>query len=200
MKFFIVIIVIAGANVIAGAQSSIRSIVDALSIASSAIINAEKAHSLALPSLVVNKGSETIAVVGNISNALVGKALSSGTLYGAYCNVLCANGVSAVFNGAIVSSTDISPTTFSGFTPREPHPAVVSNESSVKILNPDNLTFPVSTFIFIGSEPNLTVDEAAAKLIQLSGDETKLETARSLLTTAKIVVVRSEEDVVPFVV
>lgn len=154
----------AGANIIAGEKSSIRGVINALTIAGSAMINSDCSHVLAVPSLVVTKNGVTTLLLGNISDDLIAKACSSGTLYGAYANAISLNGVSALFNGAIVPTSVLPPDpVFSGFYAREPYPAVVSNGSVVRLVNPDNFTFSPSTVVFIGTESSMTLDNAITK-------------------------------------
>lgn len=138
----------------------------ACGIAGAAMINEESKHSLALPSLVLRKGDQTVVVVGEVSEELINKTFANGSLYGAYFNVLTDVGVTAVFNGCIVSA-DAQPTSptssLDGFRYREAYPNVVSNGSTAVAIYPDNFIAPASVFVFVGTENALTVAEAAAK-------------------------------------
>lgn len=157
---------IAGANVIAGGKSSIRGVIDALVSAGSALINSDCSHALAVPSLTVTKDNVTTLIVGNISDDLVAKSCSSGTLYGAYANAITSSGISALFNGVVVPTSVLPPeTAFSGFTARESYPVVVSNEQAVRSVNPDNFTFKPSTVVFIGPETTLSLEDAITRSV-----------------------------------
>jgi hypothetical protein len=179
------------------------------------MINAENSDVIALPSLAITKNGATTLIVGNVSDNLVAKAVSSGTLYGPYSNAVSSTGTSAMFNGAIIPAALSTPAApFDGFTARESFPAVVSSDATVRIVNPDNYTFKPSTVVFVGSEASITLEDAVTKyaspflplfttvcrFVQAAGDESKADVARSILSSARIVAVTSENDAYPYVV
>lgn len=128
------------------------------------MINLENPEVIALPSLAITKNGATTLIVGNVSDNLIAKAVSSGTLYGPYSNVVSSNGTSAMFNGAIIpASLQIPSAPFAGFSARESFPAVVSNDATVRIVNPDNYTFKPTTIVFVGSEASITLEDAVTK-------------------------------------
>ena len=159
------------------------------------MINHESADSIAIPSLVLSKNGKTTVIVGELSDGTIANASASGSLYGAYSNVISEVGVSAIFNGVIVPSSQLPlQQPFHGFHAREVYPSVVSNNTSVKVINPDNFVTPATSFVFIGPESTLSVDDATTRIVQLIGDESKNNLAKSLLSSAKITVVNSEND------
>lgn len=173
---------LAGANIVAGGQAPIRGIIEAYAIGAAAMINSESSSSLALPSLAVTKNGKTTLVVGDIDDELVRTAYSSGTLYGAYCNVLTETGVSAVFNGCIMPADKVSaPQTSAAIRWSPALPSVVSEGYTTATLNPDNFVPSPSTVVFVGQEKSLTKDQAAAKLVELCADETKARDRKSVV-------------------
>jgi hypothetical protein len=155
---------VAGANIVAGGNASIRAIVNALSIAATALINSHNPNAVAIPSLAITKNGATTLILGELSDDIVASASASGTLYGAYSNAVSASGVSAIFNGVIIPASLLTPNApFSGFSSNEPPPSVVSNDGTVRIVNPDNFTFKPTTVVFVGSATALSLDEAVTK-------------------------------------
>jgi hypothetical protein len=155
---------LAGANIVAGADAPIRGVLEAYGMAAAAMINAESKHSLTIPCLVLSKDGKTTVIVGDNSDASAAKAHASGSLYGAYWNVLTEFGVSAVFNGFVgpadkAAGASVTEGIFSGCAPI---PVVVSGGYTAVAVRPDNFCAAVNTIVFVG-EKKLTADEAKAK-------------------------------------
>ena len=146
---FVVTVPVSGANVCAGSAVSVMGIVDAVGSAYCGTFNEKFSDAVALSSLSLVKNGETALVVG-APDEFTQSTIAKKTIYGAYHNVISTAGTSAVWNGAIVPSTDGSGSN---------SPAVVVKGSSVRVLNPNNLAFAPSSLFFY---------EAGAKKSKLS--------------------------------
>lgn len=154
---------LAGANIIAGADAPVRGVLEAYGIAAAAMINSESKHSLAIPCLTVQKEGKTVVIVGENLDAVAAKAFAKGSLYGAYWNVLTEFGVSAIFNGLVGSADGVAGTTVvEGFAGCSPIPVVVSKGSAALAVSPDNFCGAIDKIVFIGDK-TLSADEAKSK-------------------------------------
>lgn len=192
---------IAGSNIVAGGQSSVRGVVEALGQAAATMINAEVPESITVPSVVSAKGSETTVFVGSYSDNFVGKVHVGGSLYAAYFSTLTSAGVSAVFGGFIGPASAVPAPTPAVFRVQA-SPVVVSEGVATVPLFPDNFVQPAKTIVFIdpsASSPSLSADDAVQRLVDLGGDESKVAVAQALLAGARVVVVKSEEEAEKFI-
>jgi len=176
---------IVGANVIAGESAPVRGLIAAVGEAACVLINAQSATSIAVPSIALTKGNDTIVVI-NGDDSLATSAAQKKTLYGAYHNVLSTNGVSALWNGYIgATSTNGS------------LPTVVVGGQAAVALEPNNLAFPSKEIYFFeegATKGKLTEEEAIKKLVDIT-DESKKEVAGSILKGANIYVTGSTSDI-----
>lgn len=148
----------------AGSGAPIRGILEAYGMAGAAMINAESRSSLAVPCLTLTKDGKTTVVVGDVSDDVVNKAAASGTLYGAYWNVLTEFGVSAMFNGVIRTAEGaVGGSVVHGFAGTPPVPIVVANAKAAVPLQPNNFSHVVDTIVFVGNDEKLTLEEAKNK-------------------------------------
>jgi hypothetical protein len=179
---------------VADSNASVRGVVEALGQAACAMLNAEGAQSVTLPSVVSAKGAKTTLFAGSFSDAFVSKVHAKGSLYGAYYNTLAEAGVSAVFGGFIGPSAAVpAPAAFCFAA--QTSPVIVCGDLASVALSPDNLvSSPASVVIVDPSAPSLSLEEAAARLAESSGDEAKAEVVKALLGGAELVVVKSEKD------
>ena len=165
---------IVGANISVGGASPVRALVEALGLASSVLLNEQNATALALPSLSLVKGGNTVVVVG-ADDALLDAALSSSLVYGAYNNLVMGTGVTALFNGVI--------STPKGATGRLAAPAIVNGGKAAVPLSPDNLTNPAKAIVFFEKgkgKSSLSEEEAVKRIVALT-DESKAAVAKTLL-------------------
>eukprot|EP00607_Mallomonas_marina_P003299 CAMPEP_0182428482 /NCGR_PEP_ID=MMETSP1167-20130531/23056_1 /TAXON_ID=2988 /ORGANISM="Mallomonas Sp, Strain CCMP3275" /LENGTH=396 /DNA_ID=CAMNT_0024611417 /DNA_START=101 /DNA_END=1291 /DNA_ORIENTATION=+ len=169
---------IVGGTVVAGRTAPVRGLVEALGLASCVLMNERAPEVLALPSLCVSKGKETILIIG-ADDAITEAVLAKGNLYGAYHNVIIPGvGVSALWGGVIAPSASLTSTSV---VPS----VIVGNKTAVKS-DPNNLVFPVTEFIFVEKgSTKITKEEAIKKLVDLT-DETKARVAEAVLKGAKV--------------
>jgi hypothetical protein len=186
--------VIVGANIVAGSETPVRGIIDAIGLAASVLANQRLPNIVAIPSLSITKAKDTTIIIGlngsdDSTSNVIEKLQSTGNLYGAYHNILGADiGVSAGWNGLITSAT--APSTSS--TPL----VVVGGETALPLV-PNNLAFPANHFIFVEQgvkkSTKLTTEEATQRIVALA-DETKAGVIAKLLENAKISIVGSASD------
>lgn len=173
---------IVGANIIAGGDSSVRAVIDAVGTACCAVINAQNASDVALPSLSVLKsgGSKTALVLG-ADDDLCQMACSKNVVHGAYHNVLTPAGVSAMWNGAITTAGKASGNV----------PSVVVDGKCATPINPNNLAFPADHIMFYkkGSKRSSVPEADAIKMLVDLSDESKEEAIRALVKSAKFEIV-----------
>lgn len=185
---------IAGANIVAGGNASVRGVVEAYGQAAAAMLNEEGEQSVTLPSVTSAKGGKTTLFAGNFSDGFVNKVNAKGSLYGAYYNTLSAGGVSAVFGGFIGPAKSVPAPTAAAFT-AQTSPVVVSGDVSTVSLSPDNSVPSPTSVVFVDSSvSSISLDAAASRLAESCGDEAKAEAAKALLGGAKLIVVKSEKD------
>ena len=188
---------IAGANIVADGNASIRGVVEAYGVAAAAMINDEIPTSITVPSVASSNGSLTTFFAGNFSDDFVNKVHAKGSLYGAYYNTLSPLGVSAVFGGFIGSAkADSSGSAVASFGPKR-SPVVVSGNVTTVDLSPDNAVASPKVVVFVDkSAKSISLDEAAAKLLESCGsdDDAKVAAVKALLSDSKLVVVQSEKD------
>lgn len=181
---------IVGANVCVGGSAPIRAMVDAVGLASSVVINELNKTAIALPSLSVVKGADTVVIVG-ADDSLVDTAITSSLAYGAYHNVITAAGVSALWNGVV--STPASAKATGRFVP----PMVTSGGKAAVSLAPNNMANPAKAFVFFekGKAKAVLSEEDAVKRLVAASDDSKVELAKSLVKGVKCYVAGSMADV-----
>jgi hypothetical protein len=185
---------IAGANIVADGNGSVRGVVEAYGQAAAAMLNAEVGQSVTFPSVTSSKAGKTTVFAGSFSDDFVNKVSAKGSLYGAYYNTLSADGVSAVFGGFIGPAESVPPPTPSSFL-ADSFPVVVSGDVTTVALSPDNVVPSPATVVFVdASASSISLDDATTRLVDSSGDDSKAEVARALLGGAKLVVVKSEKE------
>ena len=177
---------IAGADIIIGGKAPVRGMIAALTHAATVVINEQQHLQLALPSAAFTKDKSTCVVV-NADDSIVDALYANKSLYGAYANVLTADGVSACWNGIIGAAT--------ASTTAVPA-VVVGGKSSIPII-PDNLAYPATAVVFYekgGSKKSITEDEALKKIVAITG-ESKAEFAAKLIKGLKLFTAGSASDV-----
>lgn len=178
VQFIEVNSVIVGANIVAGGDAPVRGVVEAITQASTVVLNEKLKDSLALPSTSLTKGKKTLLVVGG-DDSLLASAATSGSLHGAYGNILTTDGVSAYYN-AIISAGGKGGSV----------PSVVSNGLSLLPVLPNNMASPVTDIAFVGSSGAISEGDAVSMLLALT-DESKEQTIKALLKGVKLVGVDS---------
>ena len=146
---------VTGANVVVGGDAPIKGLVDAITHAAVVLVNAQYTNAVALPSVSVTNGKETVVVIG-ADDSVVEAAMAKNVLHGAYGNVLSVEGVSALFNGIIGA-----PAKSVGNVPT----VVVGGKAAVA-LTPLNLAFPAKRIVFYekgGKSSSITEEEAVKK-------------------------------------
>jgi hypothetical protein len=156
---------IAGANIVADGNSSVRGVVEAYGQAAAAMLNAEVPQSVTFPSAVSSKNDVTTLFVGSFSDDFVNKINAQGSLYSAYYNTLTPSGLSAVFGGFIGPAKSAPAPASSAFL-RQDSPVVVSGEVTTVALSPDNVVSPPAVVVFIdASATSISLDDAAARYV-----------------------------------
>lgn len=169
--------------------------VDAIGHANTVLVNEEHDHALALPSLALSKEGVTTLVV-NAPDSLLALASADanlGNLYGAYHNILTAEGVSAVWNGFIGKAASKA---------RELNeirglPTVVVNGNAALSVEPNNLAhFPAHIVFYEKGATKGPISEADAikKLVELTS-ESKTELITRLVKGKKFSVAGQDGDV-----
>merc|ERR1712224_151328 len=136
--------------------------IDAITHASTVVINEQQSESLALPSTSFTKGDSSVVIVG-ADDATVDALVSNKSIYSAYTNILTESGVSAGFNGAVTTPTESSTST----------PLVVVGGKAATSLMPDNLANPCTHLAFFekgGKKGTITPTEAIAKIVAIVGE------------------------------
>lgn len=178
---------ILGANVVVGGDAPISGLIAGLGHAATVLVNEQHSDVLAVPSTSVIKGKDTILVIGE-SHEIMEVAMSSkSTLFGAYQNILSADGISAMWNGYIGASDKSKVTSV---------PQVSVGGNAAVMVDPINLaSFPKQVIIFESGakKGNLSVDEAVKRIVNLT-DEGKAEAAMALLKKVEIKIVGSVAD------
>lgn len=179
---------IVGANIVIGKKAPVRAMVEAITHASTVLINETQTESLALPSASFTTDKASVVVVG-ADDATVDTLVANKSIYSAYANVLTESGVSAGFDGVI--STPAAATAADGA------PSVVVGGNAANKISPDNLTAPCTHLAFFekgGKKGAITTEEAVAKIVAIAG-ESKADLAATLVKNAKCSVVTSSGDV-----
>ncbi len=177
---------------VAGGNTPIRALIEAVGHASSVLINEENKSAVAVPSLVVVSGKDTVVIVG-ADDALVQQAAEGASLLGAYHNVLSAEGVSAMWNGVIGASSSAAAED-SKFAEV---PRVVVGGHAARAVVPNNLANAATRIVFFEkgtAKAPLSIDEAVTRLVALT-DESKADLIRSLLKDANLSTAGKVEDV-----
>ena len=148
--------VLVGANVLLGAGAPIRAYIDAVGYAACVYANESTPSSLAIPSLSLTNGKDTILIVG-ADDAVLEKVSAShpSAIHGAYHNIISAEGVSALWNGYVGSA--------SAATAPSEIPSVVVSGLKVTQVSPFNLIQPTKRVVFYSkgaAEATLTEEEA----------------------------------------
>jgi hypothetical protein len=102
--------------------------------------------SLAIASIALNDGKNTVVIVGAddaVLKILAGKPI----VYGAYHNILSSSGVSAMWNGYITEASVTVPVTDSSLL-STPLPSVVVNGMKAVTTPPFNLVHPAKHIVF----------------------------------------------------
>ncbi len=175
---------IVGANVVVGGGAPVKGLVDAVAHAACVLVNAHYSGVVALSSLSVSNGKDTAVVIG-ADESLIEAA--GAKVYGAYGNVLSADGVSALFNGVIGAPKS------SGAVPT----VVVGGKAAVA-LEPVNLTFPAKKIVFYekgGKTGPISEDEAVKRILALT-DDSKAAVAAAIVKGAKLSTSGSAADAV----
>eukprot|EP00597_Dinobryon_sp_UTEXLB2267_P007633 CAMPEP_0170082640 /NCGR_PEP_ID=MMETSP0019_2-20121128/18161_1 /TAXON_ID=98059 /ORGANISM="Dinobryon sp., Strain UTEXLB2267" /LENGTH=403 /DNA_ID=CAMNT_0010297579 /DNA_START=203 /DNA_END=1414 /DNA_ORIENTATION=+ len=185
-----------GANIVAGAKTPIKGIVEAVGFATNVLVNEKFASAVALPSLSLVKGDKTVLVV-NASDEVLSSALESKSfgVFGAYSNVITAAGVTPLFNGIICSEATAATVKAVGY---KQIPSVVVSGQTAVAMHPNNLANPVSHIAFFEegvAKSVLTEADALQKLLNLT-DESKTEAIKSILSGVTFSVIGTTKDVV----
>lgn len=155
--------------------------------AASVVINELCPSALALPSVCVGKGASTVLIIG-ADDTVVSQAAAAGMLFGAYHNILTADGVSAMWNGYIADS---------GAASAASTPLVEVNGKSAVTLSPNNLAYFPSSVVFYeagAKKSKLSADEAVKRIGQLT-DENKEAVAMELLKNVPFSIAGSPKDI-----
>lgn len=175
---------IVGANVVVGGGAPVKGLVDAIAHAACVLVNSQYSGVIALSSLSVTNGKDTAVIVG--ADDSVVEAAGAKT-YGAYGNVLSADGVSALFNGVIGAPKSTGAI-----------PSIVVGGKSAVALEPVNLTFPAKKIVFFekgGKSGSISEEEAVKKIVALT-DDSKAAVAAAIVKGAKLSVLGSASDAV----
>jgi hypothetical protein len=185
--------VISGANIVVGKDAPIRALVEGISHSATVVLNEQNSNMLALPSVCLAKGKNTILVVG-APDELAVAADKKNVLYGAYSNLISNLGVTALFNGLITDDAN------SSGSDRD-IPNVVSEGKTIRSIIPNNMAFPPSHIIFFekgAKMANISEGDANAKIVALT-DEKKKDIAASIISGVKLSVAGSVEEIVALV-
>lgn len=173
----------------------VRGLIDAMGHAATVLVNEANENALALPSLVLTKGADTVVVVG-ADDALVAAYAANGKaptyeLFGAYHNVLSPEGVSALWNGYIGAIGS------SGGTQLDEVPVLKVGGNGAHALVPNNLASAATRVIFYergAAKGKLSADEGVKRALDVS-DESKELLAKSLFKNVELHVAGSLEDI-----
>lgn len=187
--------IIVGANIVAGSETPVSGIIEAIGLATSVLTNQRLPNVVAIPSLSITKAKDTTLIIGlngseESTSNVVEKLHNTGNLYGAYHNILGLDvGVSAGWNGIITSAASPPPSSST--------PLVVVGGKTALALVPNNLAFPATHFIFVENgvkkSTKLTTEEATQRIVSLA-DDSKTEIITKLLENAKISIVGKASD------
>ena len=180
---------IAGADVSVGGQAPLRALVDAIALAAVGVLNVQHALCLAIPSCAIVKDGKSTLVV-NADDSIVAAAQANGSLYGAYANILCPAGMSALFNGCFGVAPAQAPS--NKFAAAQ----VVNGGLTAMSLQPDNMATLPQAIVFFeagAAKKDLTDAEATSRLIDLT-DETKKTAVENFIKGVKCSVVGSAKD------
>jgi len=188
--------IISGANIVVGNDAPIRAIVEGISHSATVVLNEQNSNKLALPSVCLAKGKDTILVVG-APDELATAADKKNVLYGAYSNLVSNQGVSALFNGVIADSSGSG----TAVSDRD-IPSIVSSEGkTIRPIIPNNMAYPPSHIIFFekGAKlSSLSEENASAKIVALT-DEKKKDIAASLISGVKLSVSGSVDEILALI-
>jgi len=179
---------IVGANVIVGGAAPVSGLVDAIGHATTVLLNAQAADAVALPSTSLVKGEQTAVILG-ADESVVDAAAQSGMLYGAYHNVLSAEGVSALWNGYLGSASTAGSSSST--------PQVAVDGKAVVTCEPNNLAFPATHVIIYekgAKKSKLSADEATKKLVEMT-DDSKEAVIKAILNGLTVSVIGKASDV-----
>lgn len=98
---------IVGANVVVSGAAPMQALVEGLVVGGTTVVNDASSDAVALPSIALTSGKLVVFGEGVAFSAVqeaVEKALAAKTLFGAYANIVTADGVSPMFGGAIGSA------------------------------------------------------------------------------------------------
>jgi len=184
---------IVGANLIVGSEAPLRSLIDVIGFSSSVLINEQQANGLAVPSLVLVKGKNTVVVVGADDDILEeAAAAGDGNLvFGAYSNYLTAEGVSSLFHGAVVKASAPVKQYYSDL------PAVSFEGKAMVQIAPNNMAFPAAKIIFYekgSSAAALSSESALQRLVALT-DEKKTDVTKALIGNVELSVAGNFADI-----
>ena len=183
-----------------GGSAPVRALIEAIGHACAEVINVQHKSWLSLPSCCIIKGSSkdssTLLVVGADDSVLEAAIASKLPIYGAYQNLVSANGVSAMFAGIISpyssSSSPSTPSSSASFSSR--NPLVIAGGQSAISLNPDNMVHSAKTIVFYekgAKKANLTSEQATERLFKLAGSDSKADLIKEILNGTKSVLVGS---------
>lgn len=181
---------IVGANISIGGAAPVRAMIDAIGHASSVLINAQSASSVALQATTLVKGASTVVVV-SADDSIVDAANANGTLFGAYHSSLSSLGVSALWNGAIAAAP-ASPRT-SRLSP----PVVVSSGKAAVAISPNNLAAPATSIVFFekGGRKGVVSEDDAIKRLTAATDDAKIDAIKALVKGVKLASAGSMSDI-----
>lgn len=169
--------------------------IDAIGLANTVVVNEELPHALALPSLALSKEGVTTLVV-NAPDSLLHLASADANLphlYGAYHNILTAEGVSAVWNGFIGKAASKA----RELNDARGLPTVVVNGSAALSVEPNNMASSPAHIVFYekgATKGPISEQDAIKKLVALTS-EAKTDLITELVKGKKFSVAGQDSDV-----
>lgn len=157
-----------GADIVAGAASSVRGVIDAVGMAACVISNVRLPDAVSLPSFVACSGNKTVAIIG-ATEELTDKLAGAKLVYGAYHNTFSGSSVNAMWNGIITKH---------GHRNTENHwykdlPVVSNSTDCVYVTDPVNAVNAVTHLVFYdtkGKNGSLSLKDVLPRLIELTDD------------------------------
>jgi hypothetical protein len=162
--------------------------VHAMTIAASGVITSLNVDAVAVPSCSMNNGTLVI----NADQSVVDTAISNGTLYGAYGNIITKEGVSAMWDGAITGVSSSTKVNKFGAT------HIVNDGTTAIMLQPDNMINKPNKVIFYEAgtkNSSLNETDAVAKLAEITyASDAKTELIKEILKGVKCSVAGNAKD------